>query len=213
MILAGTKADVFWGDGKWIFLDIGFSNSRRTCGVAFADESPRELTYGAACGEIIERVRYWNGSINLVIEAPLSVCFDADRNPKGRMIEKIDSTTRYWYTGLGCSVMTAAMYLIRDLHETGSTLPDIKIFLFEGFVSFKEGKTDHKKDVRALREMVKNAPQRQRSLYDKDQLKRSENDELFSAFRVAGLDCGIPLVIVAHEKATQLDQKPRVNYS
>jgi hypothetical protein len=197
MILAGKKPEVCWGEGRWIFLDIGFSSRGHTCGVAFSDDSPQELAYGAARRAIIERIRDWNGSINLVIEAPLSVCFGSDRNPKGRRIERRDSRTRYWYTGLGCAVMTAAMYLIRDLHEATVSLPNIKVYLFEGFVSFKEGGTNHKKDVCALREKVKNAPQYQGSLYDRDQLKSSEDDEIFSAFRVAGLDFGIPVVIIA----------------
>ena len=196
MILAGNKAEVCWGEGKWIFLDIGFSSRGRTCGVAFGNGSPQELTYGTARKAIIERIRDWSGSVNLIIEAPLSVCFSSDGNPKGRRMEKHNSATRYWYTGVGCAVMTAAIYLIRDLHEATMSLPNIKVHLFEGFVTFKEGGTNHKKDVIALREKVRHAPQHQKSLYDRDQLKSSEDDEIFSAFRVAGLDCGIPAVIV-----------------
>jgi len=155
------------------------------------------LCYADARRTIIEQIRKQKGPINLIIEAPLSVCFDANHNPKGRTFEKRDSKTRYWYTGLGCAVMTAAMYLIRDIHEAMKDLPNVEIRLFEGFVSFKEGKTDDKKDVRALREKIKNAQQFQGSIYSADELKFDESDELFSAFRVASLDCGIPAVIVA----------------
>ena len=50
-------------------------------------------------------------------------------NPNGRAVEKEDSQTRYWYNGLGCGVMLAAMYLIRDLHKANISLP---IRLFDG---------------------------------------------------------------------------------
>ena len=157
MILAGRKSEVHWGEGNWIFLDIGFANHARTCGLAFGRESARNLSYGEARDAIVSHIKYSNMSMNLVIEAPLSVCFDANKNPKGRSIEKHDSATRYWYVGPGCVVMTAAMYLIGDIHEAIKDLSNVEVRLFEGFISFKEEKTDDKKDVCALREMVKNA--------------------------------------------------------
>jgi hypothetical protein len=189
---AGKKSEVCWGDDNWIFLDIGFSNSGRTCGIAFSDESPQNLYYGDARRAIVNKIRERNGSINLVIEAPISVCFDNHGNPKGRRIEKRDSRTRYWYTGLGCAVMTAAMYLIRDIYEATKDLPDIEVRLFEGFVSFKEVGTDNRNDVRDLREMVQNAQQREGSICGPNELKCNEGDEICGAFRVAGLgrSCG-----------------------
>jgi len=199
MILAGKKSEVQWGEGNWIFLDIGFSNDKRTCGFTFADESPQNLSYGVARSIIVEKIRNSIPLINLVIEAPLSVCFDTNRNPKGRKIERRDSRTRYWYSGLGCAVSTAAMYLIRDIHEATKGSLNANIRLFEGFVSFKEAGTDNRKDVSALREKVKNALQCQDSIYDPEELKLSESDEICSAFRLADLDCGIPAVIIAGE--------------
>ncbi|MGD0520652.1 MAG: hypothetical protein ABSA48_05290 [Terracidiphilus sp.] len=197
MITAGKKSEVCWGKGNWIILDIGFSSKKKTCGFAFDDESPRSLRYGEARSAIVDRVRGQNGLINLVIEAPLSVCFDTNGNPKGRKIEKKNSKTRYWYTGLGCLVMTAALYLIRDIHETTKDFPNIEVRLFEGFVSFKEGANDDKKDVHALRERIKHAQQDPNSICDFDELKLFESDEICSAFSVAGMDCGVPAVIIA----------------
>jgi hypothetical protein len=197
MISAGKESDVTWDNGNWIFLDIGFSNKGRTCGLAFADESPQKLTFGTAARSIVDSLRNRNGLINLVIEAPLSVSFDKNGNPKGRKIEKRDSDTRYWYAGLGCAVMTAAMYLIRDIHEATKDLPNIQVRLFEGFVSFKEMGTDDRDDVCALREKVRNALEHQKSILGPDELITSEDDEICSAFRVAGLDFGVPAVIIA----------------
>jgi hypothetical protein len=93
-----------------------------------------------------------------VIEAPLSVCFNKDGNPAGRLIEKEaiegKTNTRYWHADLGCSVMVAAMYLIRDIFEAA---PTSQVRLFEGFVTYKDRsvRTDHRADARLLREVVK----------------------------------------------------------
>jgi myosin-crossreactive antigen len=128
-----------------------------------------------------------------VIEAPLSVCFDSKGNPKGRSIEKKDGKTRYWYCGLGCAVMVAAMHLIRDIHEAGCAAR-----LFEGFVSFKDGSvgSNHMDDVRFLREVVREPERFAQNIYSAEQLKLDQSDTLQSAFVVAGIDCGVPAVIV-----------------
>lgn len=196
MITAGKKSNVYWGKGDWIFLDIGFANKARSCGFAFGEELPQNLSYGIARSKIVDLVQDSESLINLVIEAPLSVCFDANRNPKGRSIENRDSETRYWYSGLECAVMTAAMYLIRDIHEATRHLPDVEIRLFEGFASFKASGTNHMKDVCQLRGAVINAAQQQDSIRTAEELKLCASDEICSAFRVADLDCGVPAVII-----------------
>jgi hypothetical protein len=40
MIEAGTAQQIAWGDGNWVFLDIGFSGTKRTCGLAIGDGEP-----------------------------------------------------------------------------------------------------------------------------------------------------------------------------
>ena len=84
----GTPSDVSWVEGNWIFLDVGFSNSSRSCGVLFGQETPRCLQFGEATREILDRLRGARSLINLVVEAPLSVCFDSRGNPKGRSLER-----------------------------------------------------------------------------------------------------------------------------
>jgi hypothetical protein len=91
--------------------------------------------------------------------------------------------------------MTAAMYLIRDIHEATKNKPCADVRLFEGFVSFKEDVSDHNRDVLALREVVMNSLKHQTSIYSANELKFCESDEIRSAFCVAGLDCGVPAVI------------------
>jgi hypothetical protein len=200
VISAGTKSQVLWGDGNWIFLDIGFSSARPTCGFAFGDEDPSCLSFGATKTQVIERIRGCSDQVNLVIEAPLSVCFDAVGNPKGRRIERQERQVRYWYFGVGCMVMTAALYVLRGIHDAQLN-PDLH--LFEGFVSFKQAKgaSDHLWDVQAMRDIVRNSQARQDSIFSPSDLRIDAHDLLQSAFRVSGMDLGVPAVIMGKQKA------------
>jgi hypothetical protein len=193
-INAGDRSQIQWADGNWVFIDIGFSSKGRTCGLLFGNGSPTNVQFADARGMITDRVKESKSIVNLVIEAPLSVCFDSSGNPKGRRIEKEGDKYRYWYTGPGCAVMVAAMYLIRDIHEAKTGVP---VRLFEGFISYKHGTvmSDHKTDVSVLREVVRDPIKFSDSIYDVDALKSDPSDLLSSAFCVAGLDCGIPAVI------------------
>ena len=192
MIHAGKRAQINWGDGNWIFLDIGFSGRARTCGLLVGDGAPQCLQFADAILGI-KRAIASSPTFNLVIEAPLSVSFNAGGNPTGRSIELEGSRARYWYVGPGCSVMVATMYLLRDLTSADG---EKSIRLFEGFVSYKlEKKSSHQDDVIAMRHVVRNPVKFQSAIYEGDQLKRSQSDQLFSAFRVLGVDFGVPAVI------------------
>jgi hypothetical protein len=197
MIEAGKRSEIEWGQGNWIFLDIGFSNKARSCGLLIGDEDPICLRFGDAKRWIVEQLLSAGALTNLVIEAPLSVSFDASGNPKRRSIDANDTDPakrRHWYLGLGCAVMVAAMYLIRDIHNSGIRR---RIRLFEGFVSNKDRsvRSDHRADCSLLRDVVRYPRRFSKSIYDASQLKKDQTDSLCSAFCVAGLDCGVPAVI------------------
>jgi hypothetical protein len=194
MIVAGTPSQIAWGDGNWVFLDMGFSRHARSCGILVGNGNPTSEQFGAARREMVSLAKATHSPLNLVIEAPLSVCFSAAGNPKGRSIEKEGSKTRYWYNGLGCTVMVAAMYLIRDTRMAHLAFP---VRLFEGFVSYKDRTipSDHKRDVLLLREIVREPAKFSNAIFSSEKLKQKSTDELFSAFCVAGLDCGVPAVI------------------
>lgn len=199
MIQAGVKPQIQWGDGNWIFLDIGFSHNKPSSGLLFGDGVPQSRCFGCARRQIVQRIREAKTTVNLVIEAPLSICFDSKGNPKGRRIEKQGSKTRYWYNGPGCAVMVAALYLIRDIKDAKqSTL----VRLFEGFVSYKDRSTrsNDKEDVCLLRSVVRDPRSFAESTFSPEELEADKGDVLCSAFRVAGLDCGVPAVIRAYAR-------------
>ena len=192
MIKAGDIKDITWSSGTWLIFDIGFSNKSRSCGLLLHDGKPNNFQFGEAVRNIIEIVRN-NEHINLVIEAPLSIAFDINGNPKGRSVEKRGSRTRYWYFGPGCTVLMATTYFFMELMKSN---PTVNIKLFEGFVSYKnrEDPSNHLEDVMLLRETIMLPNPRQHCTRPED-LRMDTHDKLKSAFGVAGMDFGIPPVI------------------
>jgi len=114
MISSGKAEDISWPNGTWLILDIGFSNSKRSCGILLGDGEAKQLTFNEAIDEVV-RIANTVPLLNLVIEAPLSVAFDKAGNPKGRSMEKEGRTNRLWYVGPGCAVLVAVMYLMKAL--------------------------------------------------------------------------------------------------
>lgn len=195
MIRAGTKSEISLSAGEWIVLDIGFANKSASCGLLVNRESPIELQFNEAVQKICQFISNSTKPVNLVIEAPLSVAFDSKGNPKGRTVEKQGSKTRYWYVGLGCTVMVAALYLVKAIREIPS---NVEVRLFEGFVSFKESgvKSNHSRDVELLMEVIENPSQYQEAIIEPEALKMDGSDTLKSAFLVTGIDAGIPPLIM-----------------
>jgi len=200
MIRAGKKTEISSAE-DWLILDIGFANKATSCGLIINEEAPVALQFNDAKERMCRFISSNNAPVNLIIESPLSVAFDIKGNPKGRSIEKRGQKTRYWYAGLGCTVMVAALYLIKAISETPK---NIEVILFEGFVSFKDTaeKSDHLSDVSLLREVVKNPKQFYDKIYEAEALKIDSSDILKSAFHVAGIDAGIPPVIVRNGTTT-----------
>lgn len=222
VIRAGRVEEIQVGSGEWVFVDMGFSAKRASCGyLRSIDLRPKDkatcLTFGGVRKNLCELVKRGEGSLNLVLEAPLSVAFDRTGNPVGRKCEKWDkqeekgenqpSGTRYWYVPLGCGVLVPALYLLRAITDASRTR---EVRLFEAFVSFKEKgvKSDHVKDINALRDLVKArggstpAGTFDGSVLGPDELA-VEGSTLESAFKVAGLDYGIPPILFVVHKRTQ----------
>ena len=91
--------------------------------------------------------------------------------------------------------MVATTYLMRTLVTSE---PNAEIRLFEGLVSFKERGigSSHCADVLGLRAVVWGDSTLQGSIVAPERLAMSETDRVTSAFAVAGMDFGVPPVIV-----------------
>ena len=195
MIIAGTKSEISLSSGDWLILDIGFASNAKSCGLMINHNPPVELRLDEAIKTICGFISNSKIPVNLVIEAPLSVAFDSKGNPKGRTIEKQGSKTRYWYVSLGCTVMVAALYLVKAIAEISN---NVETRLFEGFVSFKktDSKSNHSKDVILLREVIENPHQFTEAIIEPETLKMAVTDSLQSTFLIAGIDAGIPVIIM-----------------
>jgi hypothetical protein len=194
-IRAGLVEEIHWDSGNWIFLDIGFSEKLKTCGLCIGEDAPVNLRFGDMKAKVAASVQTSSRPSNLVIEAPLSVAFTKSGNPTGRAIEVQEGKNpRYWYLQGGAAVMVAAQYLIHHLmnEAVGS-----EIRLFEGFVSFKpkHEKTDHSKDVELLREVVKNPAVFSTAIITPQQLTRDPSHNLQGAFSIMGVKVGVPPII------------------
>jgi hypothetical protein len=199
MIEAGNETQFEWGDGNWVFLDIGFSGARnargRTCGLAIGNSEPECVNFAEAKQRIVKHIGDAQSLTNLVIEAPLSVCFSATGLPRGRSIEIKEGQQHYWYTGPGCAVMAASMYMMKAISKTPS--PNT-VRLFEAFISYKArgAKSDHTGEVKMLRDAVRHPQKLAPRIIAAKNLKLREDDDLQSAFRIMGLDFGEPAVIM-----------------
>lgn len=197
MIFSGTVADVNKNSGHWVFVDLGFSEKGKTCGLLFHDEqNPREITFSDMLHDVGKFLSIQKTTTNLLLEAPLSVAFNKKGNPTGRCVEEHPAFTsrRYWYTGLGCITMVAATHLLRHVF---SLELDSDVRLFEGFASFKPKgqKSSHAKDVLGLRDIAWSSSTKGR-IVAPDSLHRQPQDRLESAFKVSGMDFGVPPVIL-----------------
>jgi hypothetical protein len=191
---AGSISQVTRGSGSWAFIDIGFASNKASCGFALDESPPTLLTFANLKNRVVQLAQESENTLNLVIEAPLSVAFSISGNPVGRSVEKRGGTARYWYFGLGCGVLVAATYLLRALNDAPRRRD---VFLFEGLVSFKPKgvRSSHTADVEALRAVAWRLPEGRGRVIAPEALRVQPSDHLQSAFTVAGFDLGIPPVV------------------
>lgn len=194
MIVPGTPEMAKRDSGVWVFVDIGFSKNSKSCCIAIDESEPCNVHYGDLGPRIACELNKGPPSLNLLIEAPLSVAFNEKGNPTGRRIEKRSRYTRHWYVGAGATTLLATTYLLRQLQEMH---PAREIRLFEGFVSFKPKTAtfSHAADVLDLRSVVWGKSENG-EIVGCDGLKMGKGDILRSAFAVSGMDFGIPTVVV-----------------
>ncbi|MFH0787710.1 MAG: hypothetical protein V2B13_08845 [Pseudomonadota bacterium] len=91
--------------------------------------------------------------------------------------------------------MVATLYLMKEIIEAN---PDADIRLFEGFVSYREpgNRANHCADIALLREVVDNPKKYPEAIVPSGSLKTDETDTLYSAFLIAGMNGGVPPIIM-----------------
>lgn len=193
IVRAGHITEATPESGEWVFVDPGFSSKAKSCGLLTPNSEPIQITFAQLQAELVSLVTTGEQPLNLAIEAPLSVAFGPAGNPVGRSIELRNGQARYWYVGLGCSVLVAATYLLRAITDAN---PKREVRLFEGLVSFKPKgeRSSHSSDVANLRRVVW-GEQNIGRVIPPEMLAASPNDVIKSAFLVAGMNYGIPPVI------------------
>ena len=208
-IRSGTMQELEDRSGDWLFIDLGFAETSETCGYLLVSqgqkagiEEPKKLTFGQLVENVVELAGRSNGPpLHLVLEAPLSAAFTKSGNPLGRKGEREGNKTRYWYLQGGCVVLLAALYLMRAIIDAGC-LREIRIF--EGFVSFKDGKSDHIADVLGLKDSVWNLSREDPILFPSpiNSKKGRDGSTLQATFRLLGLKIDPPIIIVAKPRSS-----------
>lgn len=186
-IVAGFPEDIKRDSGEWMIVDIGFSSNEPTCGVWQEDGQVKVITFGKLVDLAKRRVKEKNSvTLNLLIEAPLSVAFRENGNPVRRYCDKEGKKNRDWYVNAGATTLIAASYFLQALHESEKGR---EIKLFEGFVSFKksnspptkkERKVSHEKDVLKLKKAVWH--QTNVKIFTPDELQEKTCGHVTSAF-------------------------------
>ena len=182
--------------GDWVFVDIGFAAQTKSSGIAIGCSEPKVVHFAELAPCIRKEISSGTRPLNVLIEAPLSVAFNSRGNPTMRSMErKPGSQPRAWYTAPGSSVLVAATYLVRQLAEVETSR---QIRLVEGFASFKPKgvPSSHVDDVNRLRGVAWQLPNACGRILAGEELKDAPTDRLESAFDVAGMDFGVPPVVV-----------------
>lgn len=193
-IRAGRTIEAHPESGEWVFVDPGFAQDGSRSSALLVSGQPELLTFGDLKARLLALAVEGEAPMNLVIEAPLSVAFSASGNPAGRSIERRGGKSRYWYVGLGCSVLTSAFYLLRAITDARRTR---EVRLFEGLVSFKPkgAASNHCEDVLQLKRVVW-GEQGVGCIVPPEALAKRPEHSVLSAFTVGAMHYGIPPVVV-----------------
>lgn len=126
-----------------IAVDIGYSSSKRTCGVASSATAGAEsMRFGAAV-ELAAELCLAAAEVVLVLEAVLSTYHNSRGNPEARGAFE---QGRGWYHGPGAVTMIAAQ---RFLDQLSTKVGEHHIWLAEAFLSNDPART-HKGDAQLI---------------------------------------------------------------
>lgn len=128
-IRAGNVCEIYHREGDWLFIDLGFSEKNKSCGVLQVLGQSDKVTFCDAV-RFDEMVKLAKKAVrkdvcsplNLVLEAPLSVTFNKDGNPTGRACDSKGDKHRYWYNQPAPALILAAGFLLRALDDCASSV-------------------------------------------------------------------------------------------
>lgn len=123
-------------------VDLGFSGTSRSCGFASFDgqraPSAVKRTFSECVDDVADHVRRYGDSV-LVIEAPLSACFNVRGNPCARGLFEEAPKPRWWSLRAGATMALAAQYFLRFVQQR---LGEGTLHLVEGFVVGQDSGAD-----------------------------------------------------------------------
>lgn len=137
-----SEGDEELTDHDPIVVDLGYSSSNNSCGIACENHEPFPATFGETVTFVKERVEEFENPL-LILEAPLSTKHGEDGNPQLR--EEFEEGRGWWY-GAGAVTLLSAKRILNQLHKEGEV-----IHLAEAFLSHKEEPTSDKKDAEIIR--------------------------------------------------------------
>ncbi len=161
IIRAGSVEEIcHLADSFVLAVDLGFSKSRKSCGLAWKDgrlgQTQTDKSCFGKCADKVYGLLKSHRKAVVIVEAPLSGLFDKKGNPVGRggFEQPAPRTTRYWYSGPGAAMCLAAAFFLRTLsrrlRENPGETSLREVVLYEGFITFKSKATDHSVDARWL---------------------------------------------------------------
>lgn len=133
------------GRGQLVAVDIGYSETSASCGVAWAGGEACCLQFGQCLDYVVSIVQRHPDRVVLVLEAPLSTCHDAFANPT---IRGSFESGRGWYYGAGATVTLAVMRLVDQLARR--TPQGSHAVLAEAFLSRKSEPSRHADDAAVI---------------------------------------------------------------
>jgi hypothetical protein len=157
MFISGKKGKIKFPktQSPVIAIDLGFSKSRKSCGIAWKDNTGKPKADNFKFSEALGKVHTIisnskNNTAVLIIEAPLSGNFDEQGNPVSRGdFEKPNKKNHEWYLRAGAAMALAAIFFLKKLSDNLIN-KHLQIHLYEGFFTGKSKPKQHKKVAEKL---------------------------------------------------------------
>ena len=131
---------------RLIAVDLGYSSSRKSCGLACSwDSRAEEYQFGQAIRETAKLIQSDATDVVLGLEAVLSTKHDESGNPA---IRGEFERGRLWYCQPGVVTFAAALRFLDELRK--ELPPSPRVIVAEAFLSNKPERTSHADDAQRI---------------------------------------------------------------